>query len=46
MTWLRYVAFDHIGEFEAKGWKLYAPMQGNHGTYAVLMIWEGSDEPQ
>lgn len=45
MTWLRYVPFEHVEEFKAKGWKVQGKMLGNHGHYAVLMIWEGENEP-
>lgn len=45
MTFLRYVTFAAVPEFEAKGWKVQGPLNGNHAHYAVLMIWGGKGEP-
>jgi len=45
VIWLRYVPFDRVAEFEAKGWKVHGPLGGNHGNYALLMVFEGEGEP-
>ena len=45
MVYLRYVPYGDVLEFEAKGWKVYGPLGGNHSEYAILMIWEGDSEP-
>jgi hypothetical protein len=43
--WLCYVTFEDVSDYEAKGWRVYGPLGGNHGHYSVLMIWEGQGEP-
>ncbi len=45
MIFLRYVTFEDVPDYESRGWKLHAPLGGNNGHYAVLMIWEGDGEP-
>jgi hypothetical protein len=45
MTWLRYVLHNEVPAFEAKGWKVHAPLSRHHGFYSVLMIWGGEGEP-
>lgn len=45
MTWLCYVTFDDVPEYQAKGWKVVSTLGGNHGHYSVLMQWEGEGEP-
>lgn len=45
MTYLCYVTFDDVPEYEAKGWRVRSMLGGNHGNYSILMIWEGEGEP-
>ena len=46
MTWLRYVPHPQMLKFLALGWSISDELHGtNHGNYAVLMIWEGENEP-
>lgn len=44
-AWLRYVTFADIPAYEARGWSVHSQMQGNHGHYGVLMIWDGKCRP-
>jgi hypothetical protein len=44
--WLRYVPHRLVAEFSARGWRLADDFAGtHHGAHAVLMVWEGEDEP-
>ena len=45
-TFFRYVPHDRVEAMKAQGWTVANDMQGTrHGTYAVLMQWEGTGEP-
>lgn len=47
MTWLRYVPLDAVGPYLAIGWTIADDMANtHHGFHAVLMRWEGQDEPR
>lgn len=46
MTWLRYVPLAEVGRWLAQGWTISDDMADcHHGRHAVLMVWEGDDEP-
>lgn len=45
MIWLRYVIHSEVQKFEAQGWINTGTMLAHHGHYAVLMQWEGQNEP-
>jgi hypothetical protein len=45
-TWLRYVPHKRVAEHLANGWRVADDFAGtHHGAHAVLMVWEGEDDP-
>lgn len=46
IQYLRYVTHDQVQAFLDKGWIVTSTLaESNHGFYAVLMLYEGNDEP-
>lgn len=45
MTYLRYVPYDDIEAWQAKGWRVLGGMYGHHAAFAVLMVFSGDGEP-
>lgn len=45
MTYLRYVPYDDIEAWLAKGWRVLGGMYGHHASHAVLMVFTSDGEP-
>jgi hypothetical protein len=45
IRWFRYVRYAEVPAYEASGWRFAADLGPTHGSYSVLMQWEGDGEP-
>jgi hypothetical protein len=46
VAYYRYVTHSRRASYEAVGWLPTAVLEGHHGYWSVLMMWDGDGEPQ
>lgn len=45
ISYLCYVTFDDVPDYEKRGWIVVSGLYGHHGSYSVLMEYKGEGEP-
>ena len=45
VQFFKYVRHSDVETYESNGWAFHADLGPVHGSYSVLMVWNGEGEP-